>query len=217
MTELFDPAALVDTADDPGRYVERYRFSGLLVGALVFWVAVGGVSAWLAVGAAREFLRERTAEPPAPGADLLVLGAGTAALAFIACAVAVFVGRWIHAAATHRVAFRADRDGVTLGSQPYPLARAVTVPWRDLAQIEVSLGYAPIAWSIGLTLRRGAPRPRGIPRPGSARAVVYKIRQWWLYSSSGDVSHLIQGWTLDRVRLVAAITTYSPRTPFIGF
>ena len=71
MTELFDPAALVDAADDPGRHVERYRFSGLLVGALV----------------------------------------------------TVFVG------------------------------------------------------SIGLTLRRGAPRPRGIPTPGTARAVVHKVRQ----------------------------------------
>src|SRR5439155_21104786 len=68
MTELFDPAALVDAADDPGRYVERFRFSPLLVGALVMWIALDGVSGWLAVGAGREFLRELTAEPPAHGA-----------------------------------------------------------------------------------------------------------------------------------------------------
>ena len=216
MTELFDPAALVDAADDPGRYVERFRFSPLLVGTLVMWIALDGVSGWLAVGAGREFLRELTAEPPAHGADLLVLGAGTAALASIGCAVAVFVGRWIHAAATHRVAFRADRDGVTLGSQPYPLARAMTVPWSDLERIEVSWGFAPSALSIGLTLRRDAPRPHGIPRPRTVRAVAYKVRQWWLYSTPGDVSHLIQGWTLDRARLQTAITTYSPHTRFIS-
>lgn len=213
MAERFDSATLADTADDPGRYVERHRFSPLLVTSLVAFAALGGVSVGFTVLLVREFV----VHPPTTGADLVVLGCGVAVCGWIAVAVAVFVTRWVHAAATHRVALRADRDGITLGSQPYPLARAVTIPWSDLARVEIAWGYLPLAWSVGLTLRRDAPRPRGVPGPGTGWAAAYRVRQWWIYRASGDVARFVQGWTLDQVRLEAAVRTYAPRVLFVSF
>jgi hypothetical protein len=206
MTELFDPATLAEAADDPGRYVERYRFSPLLVAGLGLVTAVGAVSVVLTVVVTLAFL----AEPAPATADVVLFGVVTAVFVLMAVAIAVFVTRWIHAAATHQVAFRADRHGITLGSQPYPPTRTVTVPWSDLEQIEIGWSYAPAARSVVLTLRPDAPRPGGIPRPGTVRGVVRRIRIWWTYSASGDVGRFMQGWRLDRVRLEETVMTYAP-------
>jgi hypothetical protein len=213
VTELFDPATLADAADDPGRYVERYHFTLLSVVAFVFFAALGVVSVFFVGFIGRGVIFE----PPTTPADALVFGGGLAAFVVIAVAVAVFVGRWVYASATHRVAFRADRHGVTLGSQPYPLGRAVTIPWSDIERITVTYGVRPYLWRIGLTLRRGAPMPRGIPRRGTVLGAAYRWRLWWLYNTSCDAGRWIQCWTLDRTRLQAVILTYSPRTEFIPF
>lgn len=204
MTELFDPAALAETADDPGRYVERYRFSPLLVAGLSLMTVIGGISAFLAV-AVTSALRAETA--PAT-ADVVLLGGAAAVFVFIAGAVGVFVTRWIRAAATHQVALRADRHGITLGSQPYPPTRTVTVPWSALAQIEITPPYP--SRSVVLTLRRDAPRPDGIPGPGTVRGVIRRIRIGWTYLASGDAARVMRGWTLDLVRLEVTVTTYAP-------
>jgi hypothetical protein len=212
MAELFDAAALADAAYDPGRYVERYRFSPLLVVALTGFGAMGGVSAGFAFVGAREIAIEH----PTAMADIAVLGAGEAAFVVIAVAVAVFVSRWVYAAATHQLAFRADRDGITLGSQPYPPTRQVTVPWSDLARIEVSSSSAPVARTVVLTVRRDAPRPRGIPRRGTVHGAVRRFRVWWNYNASGDVGRYMQGWALVGIRLEAVVMTYAPRVWLIN-
>jgi hypothetical protein len=132
---------------------------------------------------------------------------------FFAGFVGFVAGRWAYAAGTDQVALSVDRDGVTLGSQPFPVARTVTVPWNDVNTIELNFWDSPFP-TIGLGLRPGAMRPPGVPTPGSLRALLHRAHNSWT-GSTVDVSHLIRGWTLDRARLSKAIVAYGPDTQMV--
>lgn len=89
--------------------------------------------------------------------------------------------------------------------------RLATVPWRSIAEVVLlpphisapsDLGTS--VGAIGVRLRPDAPLPagvRGIVRePGEAGPLVTRP---------------VQGWSLDRTRLLAAVSAYAPGVPVV--
>jgi hypothetical protein len=127
-------------------------------------------------------------------------------------------GAWfLYMVARGGLAFRADRDGVTLGNprirQPGMHNRPLRVPWQELAEVVLfhqHAGQASVPY-IGLRLRPGVRRPhsttfnrrsrlwplnRGL-FPGVPEAVLVRSRP-------------ITGWQLDEDRLLEAVATFAP-------
>jgi hypothetical protein len=127
-------------------------------------------------------------------------------------------GVWfLYMVARGGLAFRADREGVTLGNprvrQPGMHNRPLRVPWPDVAEVVLFHQYAGQARVpyLGLRLRPGVRRPntttfnrrcrlwpvnRGL-FPGIPEAVLVRSRP-------------ITGWRLDEGRLLEAIAAFAP-------
>ncbi|MET7694901.1 hypothetical protein ABZT06_44515 [Streptomyces sp. NPDC005483] len=110
---------------------------------------------------------------------------------------------------SRKVAFRVDETGVLLGGNPARYKSTTThVPWDDITGFVLwrqTVGSTSVPY-VGVTRREGAP-----PLPGDgpkARAVLSH-----LVPVSADValsSRAVNGWRLDRDRLVAAATYFAP-------
>jgi hypothetical protein len=174
-------------------YSERFGFdrrTGLvLAGAAVFTV----LSAWL----------------PPDGLGIWVLKV----LGLLLFGVG---GSWfLYMVARGGLAFRADREGVTLGNprirQPGMHNRPLRVPWSAVAEVVLFHQYAGQATVpyVGLRLRPGARRATTFNRrsrlwpinrglfPGVPEAVLVRSRP-------------ITGWHLDEGRLLEAIAAFAP-------
>jgi hypothetical protein len=123
---------------------------------------------------------------------------------------------WLVAAASRKIAFRADMAGITLGADPlsWPFRHlsAVFVPWSETAGIALYTGDGPPGWRIGndpcigIQRRHDAPAlPRGnkpagrCPVPGVAARAVRPVTAW----------------RLDRERLAAVTAAVAPGIPII--
>ncbi len=111
-----------------------------------------------------------------------------------------------------RIAFEVGPAGIRT-SEPVTLygGRLVVVPWRSIAEVVVlpprvsspaDLGTS--VGAVGVRLRPDAPLPAGvrsiIREPGGAGPLV---------------TRRMQGWTLDRTRLLAAVCSYAPGVPVV--
>jgi hypothetical protein len=174
---------------DMGYYEERYRLTGS--------AALGLAASLLAIGLGLLW-------------DTQVI---FAVVAVLGAAVAALGGGVVHAA-RRAVAFRADYEGITLGTVPskLPFGRsAVFVPWADVEQIILyrhKWGGVVLREErcIGIRRREGAPPlPRGneqapgCPVPGVAAGASRKVT----------------GWRLDRERLAAVTAAVAPGIPII--
>lgn len=106
-----------------------------------------------------------------------------------------------------RLALDVGPVGVRLGqSATLYRGRLVAVPWRSIAEVVVlaprvsspaDLGAS--VWAVGVRLRPDAPLPAGvrgvIREPGGAGPLITRP---------------VRGWTLDRTRLLAAVSAYAP-------
>lgn len=121
------------------------------------------------------------------------------------------------AAARRMIAFRADQEGITLGSvpgSPRGGMAAVLVPWADIQQIifypvnPVGRGRYAQVRCIGIQRRPGAPAlPQGNEQaPGSPVPDI----------ASGATRRII-GWRLDRVHLADVAAAAAPGIPVIAF
>ncbi|WP_346125668.1 hypothetical protein [Micromonospora coerulea] len=126
------------------------------------------------------------------------------------------------AALSRRVALRVDRDGVTLATPSFLRwwgNRAdIAVPWRDIAA--VVLFYQYVRWParilyLGLQLHPSASAPAGAARAGSFEHWSLERFLPHVPVEASSVSRQVNGWRLDRRRLVAAVRTYAPDVPVI--
>jgi hypothetical protein len=174
---------------DQGLYEERYRLTGAMVMSLA--VSLGMLA--LALHASE--------------AEWLALSV----LAFVTVTVPCLA-----AAATRRIAFRADPLGITLGATPLSWpgrdSSSVFIPWFDVERIVLYSGPksgelgAGDRQCIGIQRRPGAPLlPRGngparrCPVPGLAEGATRQV----------------VAWRLDRERLTALTAAVAPGIPVI--
>jgi len=113
------------------------------------------------------------------------------------------------------LAFRADAEGVTLGSprirQPGMHNRPLHVPWTDVAEVVLFHQYAGLASVpyVGLRLRPGARCPTTFDH----RSRLWRLNRG-LFPHVPDAvlvrSRPVTGWHLDERRLLQAVTTFAP-------
>lgn len=113
---------------------------------------------------------------------------------------------------SRKVAFRVDETGVLLGGNPARYkSTTIHVPWGDITGFVLwhqTVGSTHVPY-VGVTRREGAP-----PLPGDgprARAALNR-----LVPVPADValsSRAVNGWRLDRDRLVAAAAYFAPGIP----
>jgi hypothetical protein len=197
----------------PTPYEARYGFTPIVLAAPVA-LGFAGCFVWGMVVVVQE-------QPPRPGdsfSDYYVyLAAFLTLLGSVAVMFVVMAVSWLVAVATRRLALRVDKNGITLGRVPFPPSRLVTVPWRDITTIvlferQKTIGPCPVGFSvrvrhIGLRLEHGADRPPGVPTPGTARAMLYRInagRKPW----PADVYRAAYGWHLDENQLESTVRSY---------
>lgn len=119
-------------------------------------------------------------------------------------------------AASHRVAFRVDARGVTLGGVP-PRYRSGTrfVPWADIEKVvlwQQKLPHGASMRYVGLVRRPGAPPLAGRGAQFAGRITALAVPR----GVSGDTlmaSRAINGWSLDTDRLTAAVRHFAPGVP----
>ncbi len=111
-----------------------------------------------------------------------------------------------------RIAFEVGPAGIRM-SEPVTLygGRLVAVPWRSIAEVVVlpprvsspaDLGTS--VGAVGVRLRPDAPLPGGV------RGIIREP------SGAGPLlTRRVQGWTLDRTRLMAAVSSYAPGVPVV--
>ncbi len=174
---------------DQGLYEERYRLAGSIAASLALSLVMIGVAVHFSYGT----------------------WMALSALAFVSVTVPALA-----AAASGRIAFRADVLGITLGASPLSLpgrdSSPVFIPWSDVERIVLysgpksrELGAGDRQW-IGIQRRPGAPRlPRGngparrCPVPGLAEGATRQV----------------VAWRLDRERLAALTAAVAPSIPVI--
>ncbi len=174
---------------DQGLYEERYRLAGSIAASLALSLVMIGVAVHFSYGT----------------------WMALSALAFVSVTVPALA-----AAASGRIAFRADVLGITLGASPLSLpgrdSSPVFIPWSDVERIVLysgpksrELGAGDRQW-IGIQRRPGAPRlPRGngparrCPVPGLAEGATRQV----------------VAWRLDRERLAALTSAVAPSIPVI--
>jgi hypothetical protein len=118
--------------------------------------------------------------------------------------------RWLVATVTRRVALRADERGLTFGATPFPIHPGVTAPWSDIDQVEIFNGSSQgRAAFVGIRLRPEAPRPRGVPEPGTFRATLSRWNR--LFQDLPDLFRAVVGWHLDKARLADTAARYDNR------
>jgi len=174
---------------DQGLYEERYRLAGSIAASLALSLVMIGVAVHFSYGT----------------------WMALSALALVSVTVPALA-----AAASGRIAFRADVLGITLGASPLSLpgrdSSPVFIPWSDVERIVLysgpksrELGAGDRQW-IGIQRRPGAPRlPRGngparrCPVPGLAEGATRQV----------------VAWRLDRERLAALTAAVAPSIPVI--
>ncbi len=174
---------------DQGLYEERYRLAGSIAASLAISLVMIGVAVHFSY------------------ATWMAL----AALGFVSITVPCLA-----AAASRRIAFRADPLGITLGASPLNWpgrdSLPVFIPWSDVERIVLYSGPksgelgAGDRQCIGIQRRPGAPRlPRGngparrCPVPGLAEGATRQV----------------VAWRLDRERLAALTAAVAPCIPVI--
>ena len=174
---------------DQGLYEERYRLAGSIAASLAICLVMIGVAVHFSF---------------ATWIALSALGLMSITVPCLA------------AAATGRIAFRADVLGITLGASPLSWpgrdSSPVFIPWSDVERIVLYSGPksgelgAGDRQCIGIQRRPGAPRlPRGngparrCPVPGLAEGATRQV----------------VAWRLDRERLVALTAAVAPGIPVI--
>jgi hypothetical protein len=174
---------------DQGLYEERYRLAGSIAASLAVSLVMIGVAVHFSYGT----------------------WMALAALAFLGITVPALA-----AAASGRIAFRADVLGITLGASPLSWpgrdSSPVFIPWSDVERIVLysgpksrEQGARDRQW-IGIQRRPGAPRlPRGngparrCPVPGLAEGATRQV----------------VAWRLDRERLASLTAAVAPNIPVI--
>jgi hypothetical protein len=168
---------------DQGLYEERYRLTGAVVASLAVSLAMLAISFH-----------------------------GTHDVTLLALSVLAFVSVTVPAltaAATRKVAFRADPMGVTLGGDPLTWASrnggAVFISWSDVEKIVIYRAGTG-KQCVGVQRRTSAPPlPRGndparrCPVPGVAEGATRQT----------------VAWRLDRERLTALVAAVAPGVPVI--
>jgi hypothetical protein len=174
---------------DLGLYEERYRLTGSVALSLAVSLAMMGIALHFSYG----------------------IWLALSVLAFVTVTVPCLA-----AAASRRIAFRADPLGITLGSEPLSWpgrdSAPVFIPWTDVERIVLYSGPKSRELSaggrqcIGIQRRPGAPRlPRGnepalrCPVPGLAKGTTRQV----------------VAWRLDRERLKALTAAVAPGIPVI--
>jgi hypothetical protein len=174
---------------DQGFYEERYRLTGSIAASLAASVVMFGVAVHFSY------------------ATWMALSV----LAFVTITVPCLA-----AVASHRIAFRADPLGITLGAEPLSWpgrdSSPVFIPWSDVERIVLYSGPgsrdpgARGRQCIGIQRRPGAPRlPRGneparrCPVPGLAAGATRQV----------------VAWRLDPARLTALTAAVAPGVPVI--
>ena len=174
---------------DQGLYEERYRLAGSIAASLAISLVMIGVAVHFSYGT----------------------WMALAALAFVSITVPCLA-----AAASRRIAFRADALGITLGASPLNWpgrdSSPVFIPWSDVERIILYSGprtREPSAGDrqcIGIQRRPGAPRlpsgngpARRCPVPGLAEGATRQV----------------VAWRLDRERLTALTAAVAPGIPVI--
>lgn len=172
---------------DQGLYEERYRLAGSIAASLALSLVMIGVAVHFSYGT----------------------WMALSALAFVSVTVPALA-----AAASGRIAFRADVLGITLGASPLSLpgrdSSPVFIPWSDVERIVLYSGPKSRELGdrqcIGIQRRPGAPRlPRGngparrCPVPGLAEGATRQV----------------VAWRLDRERLTALTAAVAPGIPVI--
>ncbi len=174
---------------DQGLYEERYRLAGSIAASLALSLVMIGVAVHFSYGT----------------------WMALAALAFLSITVPCLA-----AAASGRIAFRADVLGITLGASPLSLpgrdSSPVFIPWSDVERIVLYSGPksgelgAGDRQCIGIQRRPGAPRlPRG-NRP-ARRCPVPGLAE-------GETRQVV-AWRLDRERLTTLTAAVAPCIPVI--
>ena len=174
---------------DQGLYEERYRLAGSIAASLAVSLVMIGVAVHFSYGT----------------------WMALSVLAFVSITVPA-----VAAAASRRIAFRADPLGITLGASPLSWpgrdSSPVFIPWSDVERIVLysgpqarELGAKDRQW-IGIQRRPGAPRlprdngpARRCPVPGLAEGVTRQV----------------VAWRLDRERLAALTAAVAPGIPVI--
>ena len=174
---------------DQGLYEERYRLAGSIAASLAVSLVMIGVAVHFSYGT----------------------WMALAALGFVSITVPALA-----AAASRRIAFRADALGITLGASPLSWpgrdSSPVFIPWSDVERIVIYSGpkaREPSAGDrqcIGIQRRPGAPRlpsgngpARRCPVPGLAEGATRQV----------------VAWRLDRERLTALTAAVAPGIPVI--
>jgi hypothetical protein len=115
---------------------------------------------------------------------------------------------------SHRVAFRVDAGGVTLGGTP-PRYRAGTrvVPWGDIERVvlwQQQLPYGRTMPWVGLVRRAGAPPLGGRGAQATGRAVAGVLTPPGVSADILAASRAVNGWTLDPGQLARAVGHFAP-------
>ena len=196
-------------------YEERYSLTGslamVIIGCLILvFFVVGG----FVVGLAQQ---------TEPLGDLVWYPGFWGFVATTVLAVAVYGGYcvgWLVAAMTGQVAMRVNRHGVLFGRVPFPPRRSVLVPWSSIDEIVAfkrsGSVYSTLKPFIGVQLRPDAPRPRGVPRPGT---IAHRLRAWnaFLEPVTPDLDRMIRGWELDMIALQRSVWAHGPHVRIFNF
>lgn len=116
------------------------------------------------------------------------------------------------------VAFRANREDITLGNPPVGVQRPeLHVPWASIAEVVLfrqDAGAATMPY-VGLRLRPGAPAvDTGIDRDGR---VWQGVRRLVPHVPEDVLAHsrAINGWRLDEQRLAQALDVHAPHVRIV--
>jgi hypothetical protein len=165
---------------DPGCYEERYRRGRSDPRVMPAWAVFGLGVGLLTVGL---LLHHQ--------------------LIFAALTVGLLTIPTVLTLALPRVAFRADRAGITLGSDwQLPRPRAVFIPWADVEKIILYSSDYTIQY-VGVQRREGAP-----PLPKGNEEV--RVPRYPVSGLAAGATLRIKGWRLDREQLAAVTAAVAP-------
>jgi len=165
---------------DPGCYEERYRRGRSDPRVMPAWAVFGLSVGLLTVGL---LLHHQ--------------------LIFAALTVGLLTIPTVLTLALPRVAFRADRAGITLESDwQLPRPRAVFIPWADVEKIILYSSDYTIQY-VGVQRREGAP-----PLPHGNEQV--RVSRYPVSGLAAGAALPIKGWRLDREQLAAVTAAVAP-------
>jgi hypothetical protein len=188
-------------ADGRSSYMVTYRFTPFIVLVAPFAMMIGAFCLVVAVLSIRSE-PESSSEAPAK----------VAAIAMAACGAVFFLGAglsYLLAAVTRRLALRVDSSGVTLG-RAWPPTRAVFVAWPDIDHLGrfAAVNRSGTAQFVGVRLKPGAPRPPGVPMPGSMRAKLRRFNAGFT-PWPADLFRNTRGSSLDDSLLAEAVRVHA--------